>query len=192
MHACGYDVHMAMLLGAAARLKASPAPGTVLLVFQPAEERGNGSRVMLKSRLLKDAAAIFAGHVTHHHRVGEIMVANGAITAQADRFTIRVQGKGGHGARPHEAVDAVVITGILITSIQTLVSREINPMFPSVVTIGSVHAGTAPNVIAEDALLDGTIRTTRSDVRQQIVNGIQRIATALGSLHNAEIAVDFG
>ena len=164
----------------------------MLLVFQPAEERGNGSRVMLKSTLLKGAAAIFAGHMTHHYRVGEIMVSNGAITAQADRFTIRVRGKGGHGARPHEALDAVVITGILITTIQTLVSREVNPVFPSVVTIGPVHAGTAPNVIAEDALLEGTIRTTRPDVRQQIVNGIERIATALGSLHNAEIAVDFG
>ena len=81
---------------------------------------------MLKSTLLKGATAIFAGHVTHHCRVGEIMVSNGAITAQADRFTIRVRGKGGHGARPHEAVDAVVITGILITTIQTLVSRHLS------------------------------------------------------------------
>lgn len=109
--------------------------------------------------------ASYGDHVTHHFKVGEIMVAEGVITAQSDRFEINIKGRGGHGARPHEATDAVVIAGLLINAIQTLVSREINPVYLSVVTIGTVRAGSAPNVIAEQATLEGTIRTTLPDVR---------------------------
>jgi amidohydrolase len=121
--------------------------------------------------------------------LGEIMVTPGTVTAQSDGFAIRVTGKGGHGARPHEAVDAVVIAGMLVTSIQTLVSRETDPVHPSVVTIGRVAAGTAPNVIAEEALLEGTIRTTLPSVREHIHRGIERLGRAAADLYRAEVDV---
>jgi hippurate hydrolase len=189
MHACGHDVHMAMVLGAAAQHAKARPPGDVVYVFQPAEERGGGARVVLESGALSDVSAIFAGHVTQHHRVGEIMVVPGTVTSQSDGFAINITGKGGHGARPHEAIDAVVIASLLIIAIQALVTREVDPVHPAVVTVGRLEAGTASNVIAEDAILEGTIRTTRSDVRGNLHRGIERLGKAFAEIHRAEIDV---
>ena len=190
VHACGHDAHMAMVVEAATRLAADPPEGDVVFIFQPAEERGRGARLMIEAGALDGVDAIFAGHVTRHYKTGEIMVADGVVTAQSDRFVLRVHGKGGHGARPHEAIDAVIVAGLLITALQTLVSREIDPLDPTVVTIGRVVAGTAANVIAEEAVLEGSIRTTSPAVRARVHRGIQRMAEAAGTLHNATVAVE--
>ena len=189
MHACGHDAHVAIVVGAAHLLTASPPAVNVRFVFQPAEERGGGARTVISSGELAGVDAIFGGHVTHHYRVGQIMVASGVITAQSDRFRVVIHGRGGHGARPHEAIDAVVIMGVLITTLQTLVSREINPVHPSVVTIGRAEAGTAANVIASRAVIEGSIRTTEPSVRTHLHEGIRRMGRALGDLHGAELEV---
>lgn len=190
VHACGHCAHMAMLIGCAGLLTENPPPAPVRLVFQPAEEKGGGARVAIEDGALDGVAAMYGCHVTHEYETGRIMVRDGPVTAQSDGFTIRVRGKGGHGARPHETVDAVVVSGFLITALQTLVSRESNPLHPSVVTIGSVHSGSAANVIAEEAELRGSIRSTRPETRAHIHSGIRRMVGAAAELHDCKISVD--
>lgn len=190
VHSCGHDAHMAMVVEAATRLAASPPDGDVVFLFQPAEEQGRGARVMIAEGALRGVSAIFAGHVTHHYKTGHVMVAAGAVTAQSDRFVLRVRGRGGHGARPHEAIDAVIVAGLLVSALQTLVSRETDPLYPTVVTIGRVVAGVAANVIAEEALLEGTIRTTTPSARARVHRGIRRMAEAAGTLHGATVSVE--
>jgi len=191
MHACGHGAHMAILVGAANQMVSDPPPGPVNLVFQPAEESGAGARTAIEDGALENVAAIFAGHVSHEFVTGQIMVRDNSVTAQSDRFVIRIRGKGGHGARPHEAVDAIVISGFLITALQTLVSRETNPFHPAVITIGKVKAGSAPNVIAEEAELHGTVRTSKPEVRQHIIHGMKRMIGAVAELHNAKVEINF-
>lgn len=187
MHACAHDGHASMAVGAAALLLANPPPLPVRILFQPAEEVAEGARALVEAGALDGVTQIFGGHIDRHYPAGTIAVQAGAMNASTDMFFITVRGRDGHGARPHEALDAVVVGSLLVTSLQTIVSREIDPAHPSVITVGSFHAGTAANVIAGQADLSGTIRAQHPDVRSHLHASLRRIASAIGQMHGAQI-----
>jgi amidohydrolase len=190
MHACGHDVHATWAIGAGMELLREPAHGDVLLILQPAEEIGTGANAILATGALDGVAAIFGGHVDRRFVVGEVIAEAGPLAASADSFTIVVHGRGAHGARPHEASDPIVAAAAIITALQTVVSRRIDPAAPAVCTIGSVHAGIASNVIPDTATLTGTLRAMDAATRQRLAAEVVRIATAVATAYGVTAMVD--
>jgi amidohydrolase len=181
MHACGHDVHMAIALALADRLAVNQddLPGMVRFAFQPAEERAGGAKPMIEAGVLEGIDRVIGLHVWSELPVGKISIRSDVVMASADLFTLTISGKGGHGAQPHLTVDAVVIAAQVVAALQTLVSRETAPSAPVVLTIGSIHGGSAGNIVASDVVLEGTLRTFDKAVREQLLQRIAELADGI-------------
>jgi hippurate hydrolase len=181
MHACGHDGHTAILLAAAKQIAATRNFfGTVRLIFQPAEENGGGARKMIEDRLFErfPVDAVFGLHNWPGVPAGEFRFIDGPAMASVDMVVVTITGKGGHGARPHEAVDPIVTAASLIMALQTIVSRNIDPLEAAVVTVGAIHGGNVPNVIPNSVELLLTVRAFSPSVRESIKQRIAALAKA--------------
>jgi amidohydrolase len=195
MHACGHDGHTAIGMGIAhlmARHREELA-GTIKFVFQPGEEGCGGALAMIADSALENPKPDVALglHVWNDQPLGLLAAGNGGVMAAADIFTIKVQGKGGHGAQPHLCVDAVLIASQIVVALQNIVARNVNPRQTVVVTVGSIHAGTAFNVIADTAEMKGTIRVfdaaTREEIVRRLTEVVENTARAFGGSATIEI-----
>lgn len=178
MHACGHDFHISTVLGSAYLLKAQEKDlhGTVYLIFQPAEEAPGGARKVMETGVLKDVQAIFGLHTSPIYDVGTLGIRAGAVTASVDKFTVTFCGKGTHAAHPERGTDPIVMAASFVTAAQSIVSRNIDPAHPSLVSITHIESGNTWNVIPESAWLEGTVRCLTAEDRKRIKQRIYELA----------------
>jgi amidohydrolase len=196
MHACGHDIHMASVLGAAMILVKlrDKLPGSVRFIFQPAEEQPPGGAIkLIDEGVMKKPAVdmIFGLHTDPNIDVGKIGLRDGVLMSEVLDFNLSVKGRGGHGARPHDTVDAVVIASQLVTALQTIVSRNIDPIENAVLTIGRMSGGSARNVIADEVNLEGTIRGTSSETVRLVKTRLEKTCRNISEAFEASFELDY-
>ncbi|GGF15945.1 putative amidohydrolase YhaA [Halobacillus andaensis] len=194
MHACGHDGHTAALLGLAEAILPfqEDLPGTIVFLHQHAEEYApGGAKPIIESGALEDVDAVFGTHLWVNTPTGVIQTTKGPFMAGADRFHITVKGKGGHGAIPHQTKDAIVIASQVVSSLQQIVSRRVNPLDTAVLTVGTFESGDAFNVIADSAFLTGTVRTFRPEVQELIIEEMEKVIKGACTGNDADYEFDY-
>lgn len=180
-HACGHDGHMAILMGVIELLcrRKKAFQGNVVFLFQPSEERiPGGAKLMMEEGALEGVDAIFGLHLWQLLATGVVGLVKGAMMAQPDKFTIRIQGKGGHGSMPHQTVDPILVASHLVVNIQSIVSRNVDPLKPVVISLGTIEGGTIYNIIPEKVVLTGTVRSFDADVQELSESRLKEITDA--------------
>jgi N-acetyldiaminopimelate deacetylase len=194
MHACGHDFHMSIALGVLTHFVQNPIMDDLLFIFQPAEEGPGGALPMLESEDMKEwmPDAVFALHIAPEYEVGTVAVKEGLLFANTSELFIKFKGKGGHAAYPHQTKDMIVTASYFVTQLQTIVSRNVDPLDSAVVTIGKVESGTVQNIIAETATLEGTIRTLSPESMKRVKKRLESLVRGMEIGYDCDIEVDYG